>query len=72
MRRNVKEQGAHLVPNIDYSLCTGCGGCAEIYPVFFQMRDDKAWAINTDRFNAEEHQGILTVCPYHAISLEEV
>jgi len=35
-----------MVPNIDYSLCEGCGGCAEAYPQFFEMRDEKAWIIN--------------------------
>jgi hypothetical protein len=34
------------------------------------MRDDKAWVINADRFRAEDHPGILTICPYYAISLE--
>ena len=57
------------IPNIDYGLCQGCGGCAEAYPEFFKMRDDKAWVINADRFRAEEHPDILLVCPYYAISL---
>lgn len=58
------------IPNIDYSLCQGCGGCAEAYPQFFEMRDDKAWVINPDRFDADKHNGIMTVCPYYAISIE--
>jgi ferredoxin len=57
--------------NIDYSLCQGCGGCAEAYPMFFEMRDEKAWVINADKFNAEEHKDILLVCPYYAISIEK-
>jgi ferredoxin len=57
--------------NIDYSLCQGCGGCAEAYPMFFEMRDDKAWVINADKFKAEEHKDILLVCPYYAISIEQ-
>jgi ferredoxin len=56
------------VPNINYSLCTGCGGCAEAFPLFFEIRDEKAWVINADKFVYEEHEGILTVCPYYAIS----
>ncbi len=59
------------VPNIDYSLCQGCTGCAEAYPQFFEMRDDKAWVINADKFKAEEHEDIVRVCPYYAISIEE-
>lgn len=57
------------IPNIDYSLCQGCGGCAEAFPDFFEMRDDRAWVVNADRFRVEDCPGILTVCPYYAISL---
>jgi ferredoxin len=60
------------VPNIDYSLCEGCGGCAEAFPQFFEIRDEKAWVINADKFDPDESQGVLTVCPYYAISIEEV
>mgnify|MGYP002396244179 CR=1 FL=1 len=59
------------VPNIDYSLCEGCGGCAEAFPRLFEMREEKAWVINTQEFDAERDRGIMTVCPYYAISLEE-
>ena len=59
-----------MVPNIDYSLCEGCGGCAEAYPQFFEMRDEKAWVINVGMFNEEKDKGILTICPYYAISIE--
>jgi ferredoxin len=59
-----------MVPNIDYSLCEGCGGCAEAYPRFFEMRDEKAWIINVGAFDAEKDKGILTICPYYAISIE--
>ena len=57
------------IPNIDYSLFQGCGGCAEAFPDFFERRDDRAWVIHADRFRVEDHPGILTVCPYYAISL---
>ncbi len=60
-----------MVPNIDYGLCQGCGGCAEAYPMFFEMRDEKAWVINADKFNAEENKGVLSVCPYYAITIEQ-
>ena len=60
-----------MVPNIDYGLCQGRGGCAEAYPLFFKMRDDKAWIINADKFDAERDKGVLTVCPYYAITIEK-
>jgi len=59
-----------MVPNIDYSLCEGCGGCAEAYPRFFEMRDEKAWVINAAEFDAVKDKGVLTICPYYAISIE--
>jgi ferredoxin len=59
-----------MVPNIDYGLCEGCGGCAEAYPQFFEMRDEKAWVINADKFNEAPDKGILLICPYYAISIE--
>lgn len=60
-----------LVPNIDYGLCVGCGGCAEAYPQFFEIRDERAWIINIDRFVVEEQRGVVSVCPFYAITLEE-
>jgi ferredoxin len=60
-----------MVPNIDYGLCQGCGGCAEAFPMLFEMRDDKAWVVNPARFDPREHEGILTVCPYYAITIEK-
>jgi ferredoxin len=56
--------------NIDYGLCQGCGGCAEAFPQFFEMRDEKAWVINGDKFFFEENKGVLTICPYYAITVE--
>jgi ferredoxin len=66
-----KKRGCEMVPNIDYSLCQGCGGCAEAFPTLFEMRDEKAWVINTEKFDAEKFKGILTICPYYAISIEQ-
>jgi ferredoxin len=60
-----------MVPNIDYSLCQGCGGCSDTYPRFFELRDDKAWVINASEFIAAEYDDVLKVCPYYAITLEE-
>jgi len=59
-----------MVLNIDYALCQGCGGCAEVYPELFEMRDDKAWIINADLYSPDRHKDILHICPYYAISLE--
>ncbi len=56
---------------IDYGLCEGCGGCAEAFPLFFEMRDDRAWVTNADKFVPEENPGVLTICPYNAISVEK-
>ncbi len=61
-----------MVPNIDYGLCQGCGGCADAFPLFFEMRDGKAWVINSDKFDEQKNPGILTICPYYAISLVRV
>lgn len=49
-----------LLPHINYGLYAGCGACAELYPVFFVMRDDKAWVINCDKFILEEHKKSFT------------
>ncbi len=58
-----------MVPIIDYGMCQGCGGCAEAFPRFFEMRDEKAWCINAEEFDAERDKDVLTVCPYYAISI---
>lgn len=60
-----------MVPNIDYGLCEGCGGCAEAFPMFFEMRGGKAWVINAEKFDAEKNEGVLLICPYYAISIEQ-
>ena len=56
--------------NIDYGLCAGCGACAEVYPLLFEIRDDKAWIIDYTKFRFEEHQNLPAICPYRAITLE--
>ncbi len=61
-----------MVLNIDYSLCRGCGGCADAYPMFFEMRDDRAWVINAGTFSSEVYKDIRRVCPYYAIAVVEV
>ena len=46
------------VPNIDYSLCTGCGGCAEAFPQFFELRDEKAWVINAGKMQVASRSAL--------------
>jgi ferredoxin len=59
-----------LLPTIDYSLCVGCGACAELYPQFFEIRDDRAWFINHEQFIMDKHKGVVGCCPFRAISIE--
>ncbi len=56
--------------NIDYGKCEGCGGCAEAFPQFFEMREEKAWVINADKFVLAENKGVATICPFYAISVD--
>lgn len=51
-------------------MCVGCGACAELYPQFFEIRDDKAWFKNHEQFIMEQHKGVLGCCPFRAISIE--
>jgi ferredoxin len=60
------------VPNIDYSLCQGCGGCAEAFPQLFEMRGERAWVINPETFDPVRDAGVMTICPYYAVSIVKV
>lgn len=59
-----------LIPFIDYSLCKGCGACAEIYPVLFVMREEKAWVIGDKGIDEMYHAKIAHLCAFGAISFE--
>ncbi|HXX57433.1 MAG TPA: ferredoxin [Thermodesulfovibrionales bacterium] len=59
-----------VIPYVDYSLCVGCGACAELYPLFFVMRDGKAWIMNHDKFVTEEHRNLIYCCPFGALTVE--
>jgi ferredoxin len=59
-----------LIPHVDYGRCVGCGACAELYPSFFVMRDEKAWVINHEKFSLKDDGGVLYCCPFHAITVE--
>jgi ferredoxin len=60
------------VPNIDYSLCQGCSGCAEAYPHLFEMRGERAWLTDADAYDPVRDASIMTICPYYAITIEKV
>lgn len=60
------------VPNIDYGLCQGCGGCAEAFPRLFEMRGERAWVVNPGTFDPVRDAGVMTICPYYAISIVKV
>jgi ferredoxin len=59
-----------VIPNVDFGLCVGCGACAALYPLFFEMRDEKAWVINHEKFIYEENKGVVGACPFGAITIE--
>ncbi len=65
-------EAAAVVPNIDYSLCQGCAGCAEAFPHLFEMRGERAWVIGAERYDPVRDAGVTTICPYYAISIEKV
>lgn len=59
-----------MIIYIDYSRCEGCGACAELYPLFFEMRADRAWVINYEKFVFDEHKDVVYSCPFRAITVE--
>ena len=59
-----------MIPYIDYSKCEGCGACAALYPLFFEMRDDRAWVINYEKFVFGENKDVAYCCPFRAITIE--
>ena len=59
-----------MIPYIDYSLCVGCGACAELYPLFFTIRDDRVWVTNHEKFVFERDKDVIYCCPFRAITIE--
>ena len=59
-----------MILYIDYSKCEGCGACAALYPLFFEMRDDRAWVINYEKFVFGEYKDVLYCCPFREITVE--
>ncbi len=66
------QAAAAAVPNIDYSLCQGCAGCAEAFPHLFEMRGERAWVTGAEGYDPVRDAGVTTICPYYAISIEKV
>ena len=58
-----------MIPYIDYSLCVGCGACAELYPRFFVIREDRVWVTNHELFVAERDGKVVFCCPFGAITV---
>ena len=68
--RRLYGSDALLIPYIDYSLCVGCGACAELYPAIFVLRDGQAWVSDLDAFTPSMAGDIIRTCIYGAITVE--
>jgi ferredoxin len=66
----LRKRDRDMIPYVDFGLCVGCGACVELYPLFFEMRDEKAWVINYEKFDYEEHKSVVAACPFGAITVE--
>jgi len=59
-------------PVVDYEACIGCGHCAEVCPLVFELGDDeKSSVIGPDRCGACNCQEAIDTCPVQAISWSE-
>lgn len=58
------------MPFIQYDRCEGCGGCAEVFPALFVMRDDLAWFINPAGFTEDMAVAVEACCPFRAIKVQ--
>ena len=65
-----RKQEPIVTVTIDYGLCEGCGACAEMYPELFEIRDEKAWVVNQEQFDAVTYKKNPVICPYRAIIIE--
>jgi ferredoxin len=59
--------------SVDKSLCIGCGLCADLCPVVFQMDDDKAVAAveSVPPEAADACRDAAEQCPVEAIKIDE-
>jgi len=60
-----------LTPFVDISTCNGCGACAEIFPAYFELRDDRGWVTGCASDPALTIEHFVNVCPRRAISVLE-
>lgn len=56
-------------PEIDFDLCIGCGSCVEVCPEVFQLQDDKAIVVGSDKCGSCNCQEAADICPTQAIKL---
>ena len=59
-----------MIPYIDYSLCVGCGACAELSPRLFVIREGLAWVQNHEDFDQALSSEVVKICTYGAITIE--
>lgn len=58
-------------PVVDEDLCIGCGNCAEICPMVFQLVDDKSKVIDEEACEFTDCcEAAAENCPVGAITIE--
>ncbi len=56
-------------PIVDTDVCIGCGHCAEVCPLVFELGDDeKSTVIGPDQCSSCNCQEAIDTCPVQAIS----
>jgi len=58
-------------PVVNEDLCIGCGHCAELCPLVFELEDEKSRVIGPDRCAGCGCQEAIDSCPVQAISWSE-
>ena len=59
-------------PVVDEELCIGCGNCAEICPMVFQLVDEKSKVIDEEACEfADCCEAAAENCPVEAITIED-
>jgi ferredoxin len=60
------------IPEVDRTICIGCGLCAEIAPHTFEMdRERLALVLNPDGDSEMDIRKAIAACPVVAISWQE-
>jgi ferredoxin len=59
------------VPVVDQDACIGCGACIEACPEVFELKDEKALVVHTDKCSTCNCQEAIDICPVTAISWSE-